>query len=358
MKIAPNCGGQWRRQASQLMHSDISMRSGGFFHFGLRWSASRSLDPGAALPRRRDSTCPASIDPPVKDAGDLTVWTRVGHDGRRLTEQGRERKQQLLDRRGTLFAERGYADTRVVDICEAAGVAKGLFYWYFENKEALFAELVRTMRLRLRRAQADAMDPDADPLTRIRQGAEASRAVHGRATRRSSRCSRSSTPIGRSPSSAGRHDVHVADAVALIAEGSAGLVRDDGAPELLALGVVGAVAYFTHFHRTGRITIGVDELATYVGRWVVKALAGEVPARLADPRRRPRCGWPEPPGRRPRVRAAPQPMAMRGCWEGFNQRMSATSVDAVTETQPAVGPPVLTCRKIAEPAPGVTGKRL
>src|SRR5438132_13422516 len=36
LKMAPNCGGQWRRHASQLMHSDISMRSGGFRHFGLR----------------------------------------------------------------------------------------------------------------------------------------------------------------------------------------------------------------------------------------------------------------------------------------------------------------------------------
>ena len=70
--------------------------------------------------------------------------------------------------------EKGYGATRISDICAAAGVAKGLFYWYFPTKESLFGELVRTMRLSLRRAQAAAMDPDADPVTRIRQGAEAS----------------------------------------------------------------------------------------------------------------------------------------------------------------------------------------
>ena len=59
-----------------------------------------------------------------------------------------------------LFAERGYAATRISDICERAGVAKGLFYWYFPTKLDLFSELVRSMRHRLRRAQADAMDPD------------------------------------------------------------------------------------------------------------------------------------------------------------------------------------------------------
>ncbi len=36
LKIAPNCGGQWRMQVSQLMHSDISIRSGGLSHLGLR----------------------------------------------------------------------------------------------------------------------------------------------------------------------------------------------------------------------------------------------------------------------------------------------------------------------------------
>ena len=43
LKMAPNCVGQWRRHASQLMHSDISMRTGGFFHFGFRsWCSMRS----------------------------------------------------------------------------------------------------------------------------------------------------------------------------------------------------------------------------------------------------------------------------------------------------------------------------
>ena len=41
LKMAPNCGGQCRMHVSQLMQSDISMRSGTFFHFGLR---SRELE--------------------------------------------------------------------------------------------------------------------------------------------------------------------------------------------------------------------------------------------------------------------------------------------------------------------------
>ena len=65
---------------------------------------------------------------------------------RRLTRQGHERKRQLLDHAAELFAERGYAETRVIDIVRAAGVAKGLFYWYFDNKEAVFTEIRRILR--------------------------------------------------------------------------------------------------------------------------------------------------------------------------------------------------------------------
>jgi len=50
--MAPNWDGQWRRQASQLMHSDISIRSGGFFHLGFRSRASmRSSLVPAAMPQ-------------------------------------------------------------------------------------------------------------------------------------------------------------------------------------------------------------------------------------------------------------------------------------------------------------------
>src|SRR5207253_6674850 len=58
----------------------------------------------------------------------LTRWsgrwcTWPVDDERRLTAQGLERKQQLLDCAARLFAERGYADTRVIDIVREAGVA-------------------------------------------------------------------------------------------------------------------------------------------------------------------------------------------------------------------------------------------
>jgi hypothetical protein len=42
-------------------------------------------------------------------------------------------------RPSSLFSSKGYANTRIADICAEAGVAKGLIYWYFPTKEELFA---------------------------------------------------------------------------------------------------------------------------------------------------------------------------------------------------------------------------
>ncbi len=200
---------------------------------------------------------------------------------RQLTSQGAERKQQLLDAAARLFAEQGYAATRVVDIVEAAGVAKGLFYWYFENKEALFRELATEIRRRLRRQQAAAMDEDAPALVRILQGTVAS-----------VRFMAENAPFfslleveGRNVSDVLRQgtEQHLHDVAALIVEGQRdGTVTDDDPAELLAMATVGTVGQFSHFHRTGRIDLSLDELSGYVARLVARMLtADEAGARAA-----------------------------------------------------------------------------
>jgi AcrR family transcriptional regulator len=191
------------------------------------------------------------------------------------TEQGRERKEQLLNAAQDLFAARGFGNTRIADICAAAGVAKGLFYWYFPTKESVIVELVRDTRQRLRRAQGAAMESATDPLARIRLGAEAS--IRFIAEHRAhfalldvERHDQAIAPVVREGS-----DVYVRDVTALIREAQrAGLVAPAGDPAVLAVGVVGAVSAYSHALRTGRIDLPVDELATLVGAWVTNALAG------------------------------------------------------------------------------------
>jgi AcrR family transcriptional regulator len=196
-------------------------------------------------------------------------------DARRLTSQGRERRLQLIEAAGELFADRGYDDTRIVDIVERAGVAKGLFYWYFENKEALFRDLVEQNRLQLRRAQGVAIDPDAEPLRRIRQGAEASVLYMAQHARLFSLIEVETVEVQLADVLRQGTEVHARDVAAIVAEGIAdGTVRDED-PLLLAYGVVGAVGYYGHFQRTGRVSMEIDELAAFVGRFVVCSLAAD-----------------------------------------------------------------------------------
>jgi AcrR family transcriptional regulator len=197
---------------------------------------------------------------------------------RRLTPQGLERKQQLLDGAARLFAERGYEETRVIDIVREAGVAKGLFYWYFDNKEALFKELAESIRLRLRRQQKAVLDESAPPLVNLRRGTEASvvfMSEHAHFFSLLEVEGRNFTEVLRAGT-----EQHLGDTLSIIKAGQAdGTVRDED-PHLLALGVVSAVGHFSHFHRTNRLSLALPELAAFVGRHVVHSVAADDDAAL------------------------------------------------------------------------------
>ncbi len=53
-----------------------------------------------------------------------------------------ERRQQILAAARDVFAKRGYHHTTIDDIVAEAGVARGTFYLYFEDKRAIFADLI------------------------------------------------------------------------------------------------------------------------------------------------------------------------------------------------------------------------
>jgi AcrR family transcriptional regulator len=192
---------------------------------------------------------------------------------RQLTEQGRERKQQLVDAAIVLFAERGYSATRILDICDRAGVAKGLFYWYFPTKLDLFSELVRSMRHQLRKAQADAMSSEADALTRIHQGAAASvRFMAEHATYFSLVEVERADPAIADALKHGS-EVYLDDVTALIREAQADGTVLDADPQLLALGVLGSVSSYSNAWRSGRIDMTAEALADFVADWVTRALS-------------------------------------------------------------------------------------
>ena len=82
------------------------------------------------------------------------VLTNV--EGRPLSKRGIDTRRRLLDAAERVFGELGYHDASVVKVADAAGVAAGTFYLYFDSKRAIFDELVRDLNRRVRHAMKEA----------------------------------------------------------------------------------------------------------------------------------------------------------------------------------------------------------
>jgi AcrR family transcriptional regulator len=167
---------------------------------------------------------------------------------RKLTKRGSKRREQIIAAATRLFAEQGYHGTTVAHVCDELGVGKGVFYWYFESKEALFAELLQKSLLHLRRAQHMAIEGIADPRIRIERGIEASieffRVNPGFLgfIRTAARYEEFASFVHRG------QEIIAADTAHHIKEGmAAGSIRH-GDPELMAHGILGAIFHFVEVY--------------------------------------------------------------------------------------------------------------
>ncbi|MFZ5624034.1 MAG: TetR/AcrR family transcriptional regulator [Gemmatimonadota bacterium] len=55
-----------------------------------------------------------------------------------------DRPDEILDAAWAVFAEQGFARARLEDVARRAGVSKGTVYLYFDSKETLFREVIRS----------------------------------------------------------------------------------------------------------------------------------------------------------------------------------------------------------------------
>lgn len=94
----------------------------------------------------------------------------TGADGRPLTMRGARTRQAILDAAERVFAELGYHDASIVKMTEAAQVAQGTFYLYFESKQQVFDELVRDLNRRVRRAMSAHAEQATTRIERERLG--------------------------------------------------------------------------------------------------------------------------------------------------------------------------------------------
>jgi AcrR family transcriptional regulator len=80
------------------------------------------------------------------------------------------RRAQVLRHAKRIFARKGYHRTNVADIVARAGIARGTFYLYFQNKKDLFEELleqvVGELTIRIERLKVGPGHPD--PVQQLR----------------------------------------------------------------------------------------------------------------------------------------------------------------------------------------------
>jgi TetR/AcrR family transcriptional regulator, cholesterol catabolism regulator len=60
----------------------------------------------------------------------------------RRAQQAENRRDQLIDIALHVFAEKGWHATSIPDLAQAAGIAQGLMYHYFRNKEELLQAVI------------------------------------------------------------------------------------------------------------------------------------------------------------------------------------------------------------------------
>jgi AcrR family transcriptional regulator len=74
-----------------------------------------------------------------------------------LTDRG-DKRPRLVEAASVVFAEKGYASTRVADIADRAGVGKGTVYEYFSSKEELLFAVFESINQNIASRMDKALD--------------------------------------------------------------------------------------------------------------------------------------------------------------------------------------------------------
>jgi TetR/AcrR family transcriptional regulator, transcriptional repressor for nem operon len=85
-------------------------------------------------------------------------------------------RRKILDAAESLIGQRGYSALGVAEICKAAGVPKGSFYYFFESKEALALAVIDEHWDAERRDWERILGDDTPPLEQLRRLFEATEA--------------------------------------------------------------------------------------------------------------------------------------------------------------------------------------
>lgn len=171
-----------------------------------------------------------------------------------------------------MFAARGFHQTSMNDVAEAAGVTKPVLYQHFTSKRALYLELLELVSLRLMAAIDEATSAAAGPREQVERGLRAYfrfvvdssdeyQLMFGGGTRRDAEFAQEAARLERS-----------------IAEVIADLITVDGLAEhervLLAHGIVGLAEGATRHWLGDDLDLDADEITDRVADLAWRGLRG------------------------------------------------------------------------------------
>jgi len=58
-----------------------------------------------------------------------------------MNERKKQKRELILEATYDIFVEKGYTNTKIIDIAKRSGIGKGTVYEYFDSKEAIFMAL-------------------------------------------------------------------------------------------------------------------------------------------------------------------------------------------------------------------------
>lgn len=89
-----------------------------------------------------------------------------------MSTKKQDRREQLLRVASEVFATKGYHEAKMDDIAAAADVAKGTIYLYFQDKRAIFTELIDGLAAQLSQAIIP-VDTEADVVAQVKHNIRA-----------------------------------------------------------------------------------------------------------------------------------------------------------------------------------------
>src|SRR5689334_24206135 len=84
------------------------------------------------------------------------------------------RREELLGIAAGLFASKGFRNTTVRDIADAAGILSGSLYHHFDSKESMVDEILRTFQDELFGRYDEILASDDDPRAKLEQAVRVS----------------------------------------------------------------------------------------------------------------------------------------------------------------------------------------